>query len=231
MRQIKFNNKKSYDDYSLVIESISIQPPVPKTIKEDVPFMNGSYDFSRINGERYYEERPIEIVFAYKGRNKEHVQDIYSDILQWLYEAPKGNINIDNIVGYHFIGEVNSISSFETFIKTAKLSVLFVCSPFKESDTEYGDDIWDIFNFERDYMEQSVYSVSGTTSIEIYNTGRKIVPEIITNSSITLNNNGVTAIFNSSKTKDYNFKIIPGKNTITATGTGTIEIKFRKEML
>ena len=60
------NNKHSYNDFGLKILSRELNPPSKKKIKETLPFMNGSYDFSLLCGENVYEERTIKYVFDFR---------------------------------------------------------------------------------------------------------------------------------------------------------------------
>ena len=52
LRGVTFNGKHN-NELCIVMHSKSIQSPPKKKIKETVPFMNGSYDFSTVgsNGE------------------------------------------------------------------------------------------------------------------------------------------------------------------------------------
>ena len=47
---IRINNKHSYGDFGLYLKSRNIGLPEKKSIRQTVPFMNGYYDFSALNG-------------------------------------------------------------------------------------------------------------------------------------------------------------------------------------
>ena len=47
----------------LKLVSRSDLPPVPKEIKESLPFVQGDYDFSNVLGEIFYENRPVRYLF------------------------------------------------------------------------------------------------------------------------------------------------------------------------
>lgn len=70
MNEIIFNGKSSYKDLGVIVTYFKAQPPEPKTIKQDVPFMNGSYDFSKLYGEVFYNERIINCKVQFKVRDE-----------------------------------------------------------------------------------------------------------------------------------------------------------------
>ena len=75
LRGVAFNSKHN-KDFNIAMERKSIQSPSKKKIKDSVPFMSGSYDFSTIgsNGEITYNEREIAVTFGLPANNKEQLQ-------------------------------------------------------------------------------------------------------------------------------------------------------------
>ena len=63
IKSIRALGKASYDDLGLYINSRNIPIPSIKEIYETVPFLNGSYNFTYINGEPAYEDRIISYNF------------------------------------------------------------------------------------------------------------------------------------------------------------------------
>ena len=64
------SNKHSYYDFGLKIISREFNPPSKKKVKETLPYMNGSYDFSSLYGDNVYEERTVKYVFDFRYKNK-----------------------------------------------------------------------------------------------------------------------------------------------------------------
>ena len=87
------NNKHSYNDFGLKILSRELNPPSKKKIKETLPFMNGSYDFSLLCGENVYEERTIKYVFDMFVINQ--CTNIQIDGIILNEKDGKSNIEID----------------------------------------------------------------------------------------------------------------------------------------
>lgn len=234
MKQITFNNRKSYDDFGFTIESYSIQPPSKKKIKEAVPFMNGSYDFSTVgsSGEIVYTERDISLVLNLHGKSRAHLLQKYSEALEWLIGTGKSPLIISDIPDVFFSAEVENAPSFETVLKrNGKLGIVFVADPFKSGNEYEGDKLWDTFNFETDYLQDTVFTVGGSRTATIYNPGRTVIPVINCSAAMTVKANGYTLNCSKGDNRDYRLKLLNGANTVTINGTGTVKINFRKELL
>jgi len=230
---LKFNNKHSYFDYGLLMESKSIQPPSKKKIKVDVPGMNGSYDFSTIasGGEIVYAERNIKVLFGLPTRNKQQLYVLYSKILEWLEDTSQAQLTFDNISDYYFIAEIESIPTFEEVYSFGKLEVTFTCEPFKTSINLAGSDVWDTFNFEEDVVQDMNFNVVSTKVVSVYNAGRLITPIINSNAAMTVTISGKTYNLGIGDNKIYGLKLQNGYNSIVINGTGLVKFLFRKVVL
>lgn len=233
MRGFKFNRNHSYNDYKLLLEKKTIFPPGKKKIKLDVPYMNGTYDFSTVatNGEVVFEERKIEVLLGIAARSKEHLHVLYSNILEWLTDTGRQQLIFDDILDYYFIAEVEGVTDFEEVIKFGKLKVTLTAQPFKVGVNLEGADIWDTFNFEEDVAQETEFDVEESKIVSIINVGRPVIPTINVSSAmaITLNNKSYNLSIGDNKI--YGLKLQTGENAITINGTGHIRFIFRKEML
>lgn len=233
MIQITFNNKTN-NDFDVVVEDISIQPPSKRKTKESVIGMNGYFDFSTVatNGEIIYDEREILIRFNLITSNRTSLYIKYTKALEWLIDTVKNPLIFDFMSDFYFMAEVETAPKFEEVLqKNGKMEVIFIAEPFKKGINLEGSDIWDTFNFEIDVAQDVEFDVSGSKTITIENVGRVVVPTVNCTSSMTVLNNGYTASFVTGDNKDWNFKLQPGTNTIQITGTGHIKFIFRKELL
>lgn len=232
LRGFKFNDVHN-NTIGAVMHSKLIQPPSKKKIKESVPFMNGSYDFSTIssNGQISYSERKITISLGLPANNKEHLQVLYSSVLEWLEDCGKQKLIFDVVRDYYYMAEIEDVSSFEETMEFGKLELTFVADPFKHSVEYVGSDVWDTFNFEEDYAQDVEHTISGSKSITIYNPRRPVRPTIECNSSMSIIQNGTTYNLISGTNKPYNLYLNTGANNITVNGTGTIKFIFRKESI
>lgn len=233
MKGFKFNNEHSYDDYNLLLESKKILPPAKKKIKTDVPFMNGTYDFSTIatNGENVFTERTIEVVFNLIANNKEILYMKYSEILEWLSDTGQQQLIFDDIKDYYFLAEVEGITDFNEAIRIGKFKVIFTCQPFKMGINLEGADIWDTFNFEIDVAQDVVFDVVGTKTINIRNVGRLVCPIINASAPMSLVFNSKTYNLIAGDNRIYGLKLLNGDNNMIVNGTGHINFIFRKTSL
>lgn len=226
------SNKHSFRDFGLTIKSKEIGVPKKKKIKETIPFMNGSYDFSNLYGGPNYEERTLSYTFNLQARNKVELNSKKIYIINWLMDnSSKEPLFDDTIPGYYFLAECEDISTKENG-NYIELSVKFTTYPFKISDSYEGNNFWDTFNFENDVLQDRSFIVNGTSTINLYNSSAiEIDPIIVTSNNFELIKDGKSYIVQSGESKDYRFKLKKGNNKITIKGTGTIEFRFRKEVL
>ena len=232
LRGVKINGKHN-KEFGIAMESASIGFPAKKKIKETVPFMNGYYDFSTIgsNGEIMYEEREIDITFGIPAQSKEELQFMYSNILEWSVDISKSQLIFDSMPDYYFEGEVTDSSTLEETMAYGKLQLKFTCEPFKKSALYVGNGLWDPFNFEEDYLEDSSFIISGSGTVGIHNPGRSVRPIINCSAPATMTHNGKTYNLVKGDNNIYGFYFTTGLNEMTIKTNGTIGFKFRKEKL
>ena len=228
-----FDNKHSFYDLNLLLESKSIQPPDKKKIKVDVPGMNGFYDFSTIasGGEIIYGERIITVVLGFPIRSKVELYSHYSRVLEWLQDVGKSRLIFDDLDYYYFMAEVESASSFEEMIVFGKMTVTFVAEPFKVGIDPVGNTIWNTFNFLEDVLQDSSYDVVGTKTVIIYNPGRLVTPTINCSVPMSIVFAGKTYPMVAGNNLPYGLKLLNGNNSLVINGTGHVSILFKKVIL
>lgn len=154
--QLIIGDKASFDDFEASLATRNIGMPKKKSIKETVPFSNVTYDFSRINGELYWEDRPLEYVFEILASTPEELEELKTAFSSWVMNVFEEEIHDPFIPDYHFIGTYEDIDfeDEETLDKTT-VTVKFTAYPYKvanlptvfelESDG-LGSKEWDIEN-------------------------------------------------------------------------------------
>lgn len=233
MYGITFNGKHSYNDFGLYIMDKTISPPSKKKILDTVPYMNSNYDFSTLgsNGELTYDTRKIVVKLGLISDTREQLYVLYSQILSWLMDVGQSQLIFDFMPDYYFLAEVYEAPDFDDFINTGELTVTFVAEPFKYKDVDSGDKIWDLFNFETDYLEDNAIFVTGSDSITIHNVGRATVPFVTSDAAMSLVLNGYTMNVLAGINTDPKFILLNGENNVDITGTGNIAFAFREELL
>ncbi|MGL5414586.1 MAG: hypothetical protein ACRDAU_02885 [Clostridium sp.] len=220
-------NKGNSLEMGFKITSYDIGSPTPKITTENVPYMNGEYDFSTLNGVQYYNSRTITIEFSFyrymsfnKDLNKSNIYMKYFEFKNFLYGSGKSLLDISSLLGIN--GTLNGICTNITGLEMSRMggvfTVTFTCDPLINMG-DFGDDLWNDFSFIDGISEINYVSVNGVLKIPVYNRGQK------TNCSIETTG--------SAKIENYSdsFMIQTGLTVLDATGVGTVSIKFNKEMI
>lgn len=233
MLGFKFNNLHSYKDYGLILDTKQILPPAKQKIKESIPFMSGTYDFSTIgtNGEQVYGEREVKVVLGLPTKNKERLHILYSQILEWLQDTERQKLVFDDVCDYYFMADVENASTFEEMLRFGKLTVIFTCQPFKTGVDLEGNKEWDTFNFEVDVLQEVEFDVVSTKTVNIINVGRLVCPTINTNANMSIVFNNKTYNLVAGDNKFYNLKLVNGDNNFIINGNCHINFVFRKEVI
>lgn len=134
---ITINGKHSYNDFGLYVAERNIGIPAKKVIKKTIPYMNGAYDFTMLNGVPAYEERPITYGFDITGATVEEMEAEKASVLAWLYMAQDVDIFDDAYPETHFRGSYVSDSWDEDGCQ-GHLTVVFEVYPFRISNHDKG---------------------------------------------------------------------------------------------
>ena len=130
--QLIIGDKASYDDFSASMASRKIGNPKKKSITATVPYSNVTYDFSKINGELYWERRDLEYVFEIIASTPEKLEELKTAFSAWVMNVLNEEIHDPFIPEYHFVGTFEDISfaDEETLDKTT-VTVKFKAYPYK----------------------------------------------------------------------------------------------------
>ena len=233
MYDIAFNNKHSFNDLGLKrINSKEHKAPDKNKIYATVPFLNGSYDFSNIYGGSTYSDRELNYSFLVEVENEEVMNYKKIAIENWLFGTNKKTKLIDeDLKGYYYLAECIEID-FDNYYSFGLIDVKFSAYPFKIGESYEGNNLWDDFNFELDVLQDTKFTVNGISEISIYNSSSiDIEPVIVASSKFEIVKGSKAYIVEIGESKDYRFKLSKGGNKLTLKGNGSIEFKFRKEVL
>ena len=223
--------KHSYDDFGLTVRDTTAETKKKNKTLVKIPFMNGSYDFSSLYGGQTYEEEMRTYEFNLIAKDKYDLEIQKIKISDWLLDGEQAEIYDDLLVGYHRLAECVDLI-FEENHNYAKVVANFRAYPFKIRDEYEGADIWDTFNFELDVAQDVKFTVESFKREVLINNGSNVVTPVVACSApmtVTLNNK--TFKFPEGESKDYRFRLKKGDNPLKIEGNGTIEFKFRKEVL
>lgn len=215
MKSLKVDGKDSFIDFGQCIASREIAIPEKRIIKETVPFKNGSYDFTSINGEPTFEDRTVTYTFDIIGTSMAEVEEQKRQILDWLTFVENADIYDGYITGYHFKGSFESFEWSEDW-EQSELSVTFSVYPYMIADEE---------------TEEGFTTTQANEEIEIENTGsHAVVPTVTVTENIVLKLGGGSFTFSPSVSKNESFRLAKGVNSITVDKATTLTISYVAEV-
>lgn len=253
-RQIRFNGKKSYEDFKIRIISATVAEPKKREIKVTVPYRNGSIDLSDYDGNFYFDDTEISYKMFVSDTDPVTLLRRIEKIKSWLCEAPQQNIYDNFSENYHFVGKCRSVeTSLGEDGITATLEITFDVAPYKVSD-DFAETAWDTFEFDKDCLNKTSISClahqNGDHSqpgiLHFYSYAEDdIVPNLKYHKSADdkdkrgltmLDLNGEVLTKNlyketASAFKIQSFVVKPGTNVLALYGSGSLEIELVEEIL
>lgn len=214
IKQLIIDGKKSYDDFGVYIASRNISSPKKKSVKETVPFSNVTYDFSKIDGEIYWEERPLQYSFDIAEISTEKMEEVKSQLQNWLLNVHDADIFDPYIGDFHFHGSYESDSWSEDF-GAGTITVSFNVYPYKISN---------------DNIETTISAENNEKEIVINNDSAHRIKPILTSTGSVIIKFGNKNYTISDGTYVSAFYLEPGKNEITVTGNGNLTFSSKIEV-
>lgn len=223
----------STNEFGLKLISRDASTPSEKEIIENLPYVQGVYDFSSLLGERIFNNRDITYVFhlhEWKYGNRK-IAEI--KIKQWLMKFDNKPLYDTHDQGYYWMGKFSSISVEDSHISGMLIvTAIFNCYPFLISIKDEGNDLWDSFNFELDVAQKVTFDVYGTKVISLINIGSiGLTPSITTNAPMIIIKKRISYNVPNGVFKDDMFRLEIGENLMTIKGNGRISFNFYKELM
>jgi hypothetical protein len=212
---ITANGKHSYNDFKLEIAERKLTPPSPNKITEEIPYMNGQYDFSSLNGEITLKNRNLYYEFDISELTTEDMEKIKSSFLTWLYQINETEIVDDYLSDYYFVGSFESVDWSEDFGKGV-IGVTFSVYPYKISLHE---EIIDV-------------DLNGENTLEINtNSSHNIFPKITTSGDLNIEINENSYSLSAGTYEDTDVILKSGTNYMKLSGNTKISISYRDEVI
>ncbi len=210
---IRINDKHSYGNFGLYLKSRNIGLPEKKSIRQTVPFMNGYYDFSALNGAPAWNERTLEYAFDVTNDNPVELDYFVSYVLDWLGNIHDVDIYDDTTYGYHWHGSYNDANvKWDDSGQHAEINVSFVVHPFKIANepTQY-------------YMTAGTYTVT--------NLGMSVAPIVRSDAVAAIQIGNYVSSIPAGEEIRLEIDLERGENTVLVTGDGTVTFSFYEEVL
>ena len=215
MKGVKFGNYHSYNDFSLILTSKSIQQPTIKTAYVDIEGGSGRLDLTEYFGQINYSNRKLSFTFETKLRRQE-----YYDMFEELSNAIHGRklaIYLDEDEYFYFEGRVN-VHEYKSSEKIGKVVIDVDCEPYKleQYETNYQ------FNVSNSEIEGVLVNLRMGVTPQI---------EVVSSGSVTIKFNDLTYVLTNGIYTLPEVVLQEGNNIVKMSGNGQIRFKYRRGKL
>lgn len=172
-RQITFGAYSSFDDFGAYIGSevdtdTKIERAKPRMLRETIPFMSGSYNFSRLGGKIVYNDRVIRYTFIVSGISRADVEAKIIALDAWLGDVTETELIDTDFPGWKFINVsyngMNAPQFYSNNETAARVTVEFTAGPYMQSSD---GELIDCTNFTPSSAQETyLYDVYDPTSPE-----------------------------------------------------------------
>ena len=210
---IRIHDKHSYGNFGLYLKSRNIGLPEKKSIRQTVPFMNGYYDFSALNGAAAWGERIIEYSFDVTNDSPVELDYFVSFVLDWLGTIHDADIYDDTTYGYHWHGSYDKANiEWDASGLQAEITVSFVVHPFKIADNPTQHKL-----------------TAGTHTIT--NPGMAVAPIVKSTAVAAIQIGNYVSSIPANEEIKLEIDLERGANTVLITGSGTVTLSYFEEVL
>lgn len=207
MRQLFFDELRSFNDLNLILSSSEIGSPSIKIKTVDIDGRDGVLDLTDFLGTTNYTNRLLKFSF---GARKEKFN--YSDILNKLH-GKKVKISISDDPNWYYWGRL-SVSSYIIKKGIVTIDIEADCDPYRYRKLE----------------TIITNKVDGESVINLINSRKPVVPLIETSTAMQIEFGN--KVFNVDAGSRYiDIMLLEGENVITVTGNGEIKITYQEGSL
>lgn len=219
--QLRIGDKFSFDDFSASVAERKIGKPKKKVIKETVPYSNKTYDFSKINGEIYWEERELEYILEIDADTPEELEELKIALCSWLMNVFEEDLFDPFIEDYFFKATFADIDFDDSEIEKTTATVKFTAYPYMLSNEEK------VFSVDIPTDEARTLTVKNNSS-------HRITPALVAEAeSVVFELNGSSYSIGEGETTDSSLMLPVGESDFIIqpkeTG-GKFTVKFREEV-
>jgi phage-related protein len=215
MKGITFGNYHSFNAFQLILASKTIGTPSPKTETIDIPGGDGVLDLTEYFGETKYGNRKLSFEFSSVVIPSDFMS-LFSMVQNALH-GKKLPIILDDDPGWYYTGRI-SVSEWKADRNIGKLTIDCDCEPYK-------------YQISPTVITKAI---SGTSTIYLENSRKRVVPEVKVTSS-----SGLTVTFGSGSvwtlaSGSYllpELELVEGDNPVTVSGTGSITFTYSQAAL
>lgn len=224
-----------FEKWGISVKNRNIGKPNKKKVLEPVPRSNIVLDFSNLNddGEDNYEERPLQYVLNLIGTKKDRITTRFleTEFDNFIMNKQRVKLVDEAFPGYYFLVDIREGTDFSPLFNFGELTVNWMAYPFKIKKAREGSKYWDDYTI-LDYYQETEFTVNGSKTIELMNTGiASVVPLVTCTAPMTVEINGKQFKFTTGTFQSDKLVLRKGKNTLLLSGNGKIDFEFHKEVI
>lgn len=223
-----------YDTTENDLFLISRDAPTPdsKEIVESVPYMQGVYDFSVLNFDRYFENREITYQLMMFGYDYSKRKIVEQELKRRLMPLGNQSLYDTHDYGYHWLGKVKNITVEDDADKNVlTANITFDCYPFAILNNPATADVWDDVYFPRWVFQETKYiNTDYKKKVKLYNLGStSVVPKIIASTNMKIVGQTNTITVHGGINENVQLALEVGENILWLIGNGEVEFQFNRE--
>ncbi|WP_086312623.1 hypothetical protein A5821_000243 [Enterococcus sp. 7F3_DIV0205] len=208
--------------------------PDEQEIIESIPFMQGVYDFSRLLGERVFDNRKLTIKLYRPQTDYEERKRLEQEAKEQLMLNEITSITDSWLDGCHWLGKCTSVNADDDQGRNALTLILtFDCYPFALKDAAGYTDEFDVDYFVDGVDQWTGFFVKGQRTILLINEGVNATSPIITATGKMqlIMEDGESLEIQKGQNQDLFFKLKRGENRLTILGNGHIRFITETEVM
>lgn len=231
---IKFGNFDS-EKFGLNLLTRVPETMQEQEITETIPGKQGVIDYSMAFGQRIFQPYSIaytfqKYIYDVSKRAKEETllkNQIMSFGLSKLYDS-----NLPN--NYYFLAKCSSdsVTNDPQYQKLTVALTFTLNPPFAFCELAEGTDEWDNFDFDFDVSQETSFEFEiGEVACLINNGSVAVQPKITVVGEIIVECNEETFTFSAGTYENTLIYLLPGMNTLSMSGSGSISFEFYKGLV
>ena len=212
IRNVYFDEYRTFDDFSLVLTSHTIGSADAKTETVNIDGADGVLDLTEYFGDINFKNRTLSFEFSSIIDSK-YFPELYSAV-QNYFNGRRMRILIDNDPYHYYMGRV-SVDDWKSNKAVGKISIKVDAEPYKY------------------HINETIitYTIAGEKTLIYPNDRMKVVPSIELSSAmqVTWKDSQFNLSQGVQKVPEIEFEF--GQNTLTFKGTGTVTVRYQEGSL
>lgn len=210
MKGVKFGAYHSWNDWGLILSSKEIQSPKPKINTVEIEGGDSVLDITEFFGDVKYNNRSLSFRFSKMDIVPDGFIALFS-VVQNAIHGQKMRVILDDDPTNYYYGRV-TVNEWKSNKNIGEIVIEVDAEPYK-------------YKINDTVVSQSV---SGTATITLINSRKRVVPTITTDSELTIAFDGYSGTFSAGTFIIPELELKEGNNTVTVTGTGNISFTYRE---